>query len=70
MSFDDYIFTRPSFLGGVARAIDISGELGREAVKLSRTPAEADMRALASDFRVTNRDLHKALETLTADAAK
>ncbi len=52
MSFDDYIFTKPDFVGGMARALDISGALGRGAFRIVRKPMEADARALASDFRV------------------
>lgn len=72
MSFDDYFFVQPSFLRGVARAVDIGGTLSREAVVLSRTPAEADKRALASDWRLSNRDLNQAFADLESevDAAK
>lgn len=64
MSFDDYIFIRPSFMSGVARALDIGGGLSMQAVLTSRTPADADARALASDWRITNRDVNKAMDDL------
>lgn len=70
MSFDDYIFIHPSFFGGVARAIDATGALGKQAFLISPTPAAADARALASDFRRTNRDLHEALANLKENASK
>ncbi len=61
--FDDYIFVRPGFLKGAARAADISGVLGRQAFVLSPTPADADARALESDFRVVNRDINAAVSS-------
>ncbi len=70
MSFDDYFFTRPSFIGGVARVIDLGGTLGQEAVLQSRTPREADEKALASDFRAVARDLKAAMEAVAPDVAK
>lgn len=70
MSFDDYIFVRPSFLRGIAKAIDISGSLSRSGVAMSRTPQEADARALASDFRVVQRDIAAAFATIARDAEK
>jgi hypothetical protein len=70
MSFDDYFFTRPSFVGGVARVIDLGGVLGREAVLSSRTPQEADERALASDFRVVGKDLEAAMNVVAPDATE
>lgn len=70
MSFDDYFFTQPSFLGGVGRAIDLGGVLSRDAVKLDRTPRDADARALASDFRVVGDDVRGAMNALAPDAKK
>jgi len=59
--FDDYIFEKPSFLRGMARAVDIGGLLSKEAFVLSDSTTEADRRALQSDWRVINRDLNKAM---------
>lgn len=61
--FDDYIFVQPSFLRGVARAVDIGGSLGRAAFVTSPSPRAADARAIASDWRITNRDLNEAMAT-------
>lgn len=69
MSFDDYIFVKPTFLRGVARAVDIGGLLTKDAFVMSATPAEADRRALESDWRVVNRDINKAMSS-GADGAK
>lgn len=70
MSFDDYFFTRPSFIGGVGRAIDLGGVLGREAVLVSTTHKEADEVAIASDFRVVARDLKAAMDVVAPYVAK
>ena len=70
MSFDDYIFLKPSFVGGMARVLDVSGAFGRAAFQIVKTPSEADARALASDFRATGRDLYQALDALRLDATK
>jgi hypothetical protein len=63
VSFDSYFFARPSFLRGMARAIDITGVLSREAVVIVDTPEEADANALASDVAVIGRDLQRGLDT-------
>lgn len=68
MSFDDYIFVRPSFLRGAARAIDIAGVLAKDSVIISATPAEADARAIASDWRVVGRDLNESLSVVAESA--
>ena len=68
--FDDYIFVRPGFLRGAARALDISGMLGREAFVISPTELEADSRALESDWRVVGRDLNAALATVVQGGAR
>lgn len=70
MSFDDYFFTRPSFISGVARVIDLGGSLGRTAVLVRRTPKEADEEALESDFRVVAKDIKAAVDSIAPDFAK
>jgi hypothetical protein len=70
MSFDDYFFTRPGFLNGVGRAIDLGGVLGREAIKTDGTPAEADCKAIASDFKIVGKDMAAAMNAIAPDAAK
>lgn len=67
MNFDDYIFARPTFLRGVARALDIGGKLSQDAFDLSPSSAQADRRALASDWRVVGRDAQRALRLLDAE---
>lgn len=67
MSFDDYMFVAPGFLRGAARALDIGGNLGRDAFIISPTPGEADRRALRSDWRVTGRDIAGAFKQVEAE---
>ncbi|MHB1095573.1 MAG: hypothetical protein ACYC3F_05310 [Gemmatimonadaceae bacterium] len=69
MSFEYYYFTKPSFLRGVGRAIDISGVISREAVILSPTTHEADRRAVESDWRVVGEDIRKAAGALEENGA-
>ena len=69
MSFDDYIFVKPTFLRGLARAVDIGGALTKEAFVMSESPAEADERAVQSDWRAVNRDLNRAMAS-GVDGAK
>jgi hypothetical protein len=67
MSFDDYIFATPGFLRGAARVLDFGGNLGKDSFLVSESPAEADRRAIASDWRVTGRDLNQALEAVDGE---
>lgn len=69
MSFEYYYFTKPSFLRGVGRAIDISGVISREAVTLSPTTEEADRRAIQSDWQVVGKDIRTASDTLDQNGA-
>lgn len=43
-----YLFDNPSFLSGVARALDIGGHY--DAYNFSRTPEEADISELTDDW--------------------
>lgn len=67
MSFDDYIFVTPGFMRGAARVLDAGGVLSKGDFLFSDSPAEADERALRSDWRVVNRDLNRALESTAAN---
>ena len=53
-----FLFPRPSFLGGIASAIDLFGVFRR--YNRSATSEEADARALYADWRVTGQDLWAA----------
>lgn len=64
MSFDDYFFVSPTFLRGAARVLDIGGHLDKSAYLISSNEEEADVRALASDWRVVGKDLRQAFSQL------
>ena len=56
------LFAMPNFLHGLASAIDLGGTLVE--YNESRTPQEADARAIASDWAVTGKDIKTAAEGL------
>ncbi|HEX8455362.1 MAG TPA: hypothetical protein VF647_25005 [Longimicrobium sp.] len=58
----DFVFVRPSFARGIARLMDIRGALNRTAYDLSESPAEADTKALLSDWQVLAGDIRGAFE--------
>ena len=51
----DFLFAVPSFLSGVATILDLFGTFRR--YNTSKTPNEADTRAVASDWGVVSDDL-------------
>ena len=57
----DFLFARPSFLSGVARILDLFGVF--DSYNLSRTPEEADARAMYSDWRIVGQDIFDASDT-------
>ena len=61
MGFDEatLLFAEPSFVRGMGRAIDLGAT--RNAYNDSRTPKEADTRALRSDWASVGADLGSAL---------
>ena len=64
----DYLFARPSFIEGIARLVDLGGTLNT--YNASRTPEEADARALYEDWKAVGHDLRLALEQLDAEPDK
>lgn len=60
----DFLFARPSFFEGVARIVDLGGSLN--AYNRSRTPEEADARAIYEDWRALGHDVRVALDELRA----
>jgi hypothetical protein len=54
-----YLFARPSALEGVARLLDLAGNL--DIYNSCPTPEEADAWAMISDWLATGRDLSKAV---------
>jgi hypothetical protein len=61
----DFLFARPSFLSGLARCLDLFGVF--DSYNSSHTAAEADERALASDWIITGQDLHAAMHQIDSE---
>ena len=59
----DFLFARPSFLGGMASALDLSGILVTE-YNRSGTPNLADSRAMKSDWAITGNDISDTVNQL------
>lgn len=57
-SLSTFLFARPSFLEGLARIFDFGNTLTE--YNRSRTPQEADARALASDWLMVGEDIANA----------
>ncbi len=67
MGGSDFLFVRPSFVKGMGRAIDVFGCL--DSYNISRTPEEADARAIYSDWVALSKDVGKALDQVLLEAA-
>ncbi len=61
-----FLFADPSFLTGLATVMDVGG--GLLTYNISRSGAEADERAIASDWAVVGSDLINAANTLGEEA--
>jgi hypothetical protein len=62
-----FLFTEPSFLTGAGRIFDLWG--GFDIYYISRSPAEADLRALYADWRVIGQDFRDVMHTEAAELA-
>lgn len=62
----DFLFPRPSFVHGMARTLDMWGALN--VYNVSRTPQEADARAMASDWHAVGDDLNTAISQAKANS--
>jgi hypothetical protein len=58
--FTRILFPRPSIFDGLARLFDSSGSLNK--YNTSRTPAEADIKAMTADWNAVGEDIWDALE--------
>ncbi len=58
---DSDLFARPSFLEGMARALDIGNTL--QEYNTSPSPEAADGQAIGSDWAAVGNDLQKAINT-------
>lgn len=61
-----FLFAAPSFLTGFATVMDIGGSLLM--YNVSRSGAEADKRAIASDWAIVGSDILNAAQTLGEEA--
>lgn len=66
MTVTDYLYARPSFLEGMGRIFDFGGTM--TVFNTSRTPEEADVRALGDDWRTVGADLRAAVEQVKRQA--
>lgn len=53
-----FLFPTPTFLSGMSSVLDLAGHPGR--YHFSRTGAEADAKALYSDYRMIGQDIEEA----------
>jgi hypothetical protein len=66
-SKSDFLFAQPSFLSGMARALDLSGTF--DAYNRSRNGGEADLRAIWSDWLTVGQDMSEAINSEKDKAA-
>lgn len=59
MGNTDLLFARPSFVTGMARLFDFGGTLNT--YNVSPSEAEADIRAIHSDWKAIGNDMRSAL---------
>jgi len=59
-SYTDYLYARPSFIGGMAHCLD----LGATLIEYNRfqSPEEADLCSIRSDWKAVASDLRTAIE--------
>ena len=61
----EYFFVMPGFVRGAARTLDLGNGLAKGSYLMSDSPAEADGRAIDSDFAAVDRDFDVATHRLT-----
>ncbi len=61
----DFLYAHPSFIGGMAEAMDLGGTLFL--FNESRTPEEADYYAMRSDWMAVGEDIRAAMERFASD---
>lgn len=59
------LFAQPSFMSGAARLVDLGGVFDK--YNQSQTEAEADSRALASDWLSVGNNLRDALQKMSRE---
>jgi hypothetical protein len=64
----DYLFAHPSFLSGASRTLDLGGVF--DEYNEDVTPAEADARALKSDWAAVGGDIVGAMNSTSKDLSE
>jgi hypothetical protein len=62
----DYLFAQPSFLTGMGRVLDLGGVF--DEYNTSETEAEAESKAMLSDWAAVGQDLADAMGTVAEQA--
>ena len=62
----DYLFAQPSFVSGVARALDIGGTF--DSYNYSKTPEDADHKAISLDWKLIGQDLWSAIDRYRSES--
>jgi hypothetical protein len=60
-----FLFADPGWVQGFASALDLGGTLVE--YNVSSTPQEADIRAIASDWAITGKDIQTAIKSLVEE---
>ena len=68
LNMTDFLFARPSLLEGVSRILDFGGSLQK--YNISRSPEEADTKAIYNDFRAVGGDMAYAIHAYGASQGK
>jgi hypothetical protein len=64
MHSTDFLVAKNSFLRGMARALDLGSTINKHSYNTSKTPEEADFRAISNDWNMVGRDIEKAYNEL------
>ncbi len=65
MTRTDILYATPTFIGGMARVLDIGSTLTE--YNTSSTPEKADLEALSSDWVVTGNDIRSAMDNFNKE---
>jgi hypothetical protein len=65
----DFLFVAPSFLRGLETVLDIGSTAESGNYSVSKTPTEADVRAMASDWVAVGQDIDDAVEAVKEEIA-
>lgn len=66
--YSSLLFARPSFFEGMARIVDVRGNLNQ--YNCSETPEEADCRAIYSDWAAVGQDIRQTVAEYRRDARR